>query len=307
MYNSISDSIASHFGKRIWTKFRRGVRDYELINPGDRIAVCISGGKDSMLMAQCIDRLHRNQEIPFDVEYIIMDPGYSPENMQKILDNAALLDIPAKVYHTRIFESAENLAKFIMGFLNSRGKESEGLAILDEKQMESYVRKQGEIGNEFACFGTLTRDPSPEDFFPGDEKHPPSFKFQMAINRLRHIYTDDPDKRTDFIYFVAYGKYAEFYYNSLKMGSTVYVTGPIITRKFNRKVTCPICGHVMSEPALSLYVKVQNLVFVKNCDYTTSDVGELDYDDISDMEEEEERKLAKAVVDGTGGQEKEGK
>ncbi len=111
MYNSISDSIASHFGKSIWTKFRRGVRDYELINPGDRIAVCISGGKDSMLMAQCIDRLHRNQEIPFDVEYIIMDPGYSPENMQKILDNAALLDIPAKVYHTRIFESAEKEQK----------------------------------------------------------------------------------------------------------------------------------------------------------------------------------------------------
>ena len=197
-----------------------------------------------------------------------------------------------------IFESAESLAKFIMSFLNSRGKESEGLAILDETQMESYVRKQGEIGNEFSCFGTLTRDPSPEDFFPGDERHPPSFKFQMAINRLRHIYTDNPDKKTDFIYFIAFGKYAEFYYNSLKKGSTVYVEGPIMTRKFNRKVTCPICGHVMLEPALSLYVKVQNLVFVKNCDYTTSDVGELDYDDISDMNEEKERALAKAVAGG---------
>ena len=111
MNNIISDSISSQFGKSIWTKFRRGVRDYELINPGDRIAVCISGGKDSMLMAQCIARLHRNQEIPFEVEYVIMDPGYSPENMQKILDNAALLGIPAKVYHTRIFESAEKEQK----------------------------------------------------------------------------------------------------------------------------------------------------------------------------------------------------
>lgn len=106
MNTDISDSITSVFGKTIWTKFRRGVRDYGLILPGDRIAVCISGGKDSMLMAQCIDRLRRNNEIPFEAEYVIMDPGYTPENLKHILDNAELLGIPAKVYSTRIFESA---------------------------------------------------------------------------------------------------------------------------------------------------------------------------------------------------------
>lgn len=109
--NSISDSISNEFGKTIWTKFRRGVRDYRLIEAGDRIAVCISGGKDSMLMAQCIARLKRNNEIPFEVEYVIMDPGYTPENLQKITANAQLLGIPAKVYPTQIFESAEKEEK----------------------------------------------------------------------------------------------------------------------------------------------------------------------------------------------------
>lgn len=109
--NSISDSISGEFGRSIWTKFRRGARDYRLIEAGDRIAVCISGGKDSMLMAQCIARLKRNNEIPFEVEYVIMDPGYTPENLQRILDNAELLGIPARVYPTRIFESAEKEEK----------------------------------------------------------------------------------------------------------------------------------------------------------------------------------------------------
>lgn len=109
--NSIEDSITTKFGKAIWTKFRRGVRDYRLISEGDRIAVCISGGKDSMLMAQCINRLCRNREIPFEAEYLIMDPGYSPEDLDKITRNAELLGITAKVFHTRIFESAEKEEK----------------------------------------------------------------------------------------------------------------------------------------------------------------------------------------------------
>ena len=109
--NRIEDSIANKFGKTIWTKFRRGVRDYRLISEGDRIAVCISGGKDSMLMAQCINRLCRNREIPFEAEFLIMDPGYSPEDLKKITDNAELLGIPARVWHTRIFESAEREEK----------------------------------------------------------------------------------------------------------------------------------------------------------------------------------------------------
>ena len=111
MNDRISDSIAYEFGRSIWTKFRRGVRDYELILPGDRIAVCISGGKDSMLMAQCISRLKKNQEIPFEAEYIIMDPGYTDENLNHILDNTERLGIPAKVFSTHIFESAEKEKK----------------------------------------------------------------------------------------------------------------------------------------------------------------------------------------------------
>ncbi|MBP3379453.1 MAG: tRNA 2-thiocytidine biosynthesis protein TtcA [Ruminococcus sp.] len=100
-------SIRQVFGKSIWTKFRRGIRDYRLISPGDKIAVCISGGKDSMLMAQCLKHLHRNGEIPFEPEFIVVDPGYSAENMAKIRKNCEILDISPKFFGTEIFSSAE--------------------------------------------------------------------------------------------------------------------------------------------------------------------------------------------------------
>ncbi len=111
MLNHVENSICREFGKKIWTKFRRGVRDYKLINSGDRIAVCISGGKDSILMAMCIRRLQRNGEIPFEAEYIAMDPGYSPENAEKIKENCSMLDLPVSFYKTNIFESAEKSPK----------------------------------------------------------------------------------------------------------------------------------------------------------------------------------------------------
>ncbi len=111
MLNHVENSICREFGKKIWTKFRRGVRDYKLINSGDRIAVCISGGKDSILMAMCIHRLQRNGEIPFEAEYIAMDPGYSPENAEKIKENCSMLDLPVSFYKTNIFESAEKSPK----------------------------------------------------------------------------------------------------------------------------------------------------------------------------------------------------
>ena len=88
MYScSIEETICREFGKKIWTRFRRGVRDYRLINDGDRIAVCISGGKDSILMALCLMRLQRNGEIPFETRYIVMAHAYSEENLKKINDN----------------------------------------------------------------------------------------------------------------------------------------------------------------------------------------------------------------------------
>lgn len=109
--NSIEQTIVSEFGKSIWTKFRRGVRDYRLIQPGDRIAVCISGGKDSMLLAQCIGRLCRNREIPFEAEYIVMNPGYTPETLSRITENVRKLGIPARFYETGIFRSAADSGK----------------------------------------------------------------------------------------------------------------------------------------------------------------------------------------------------
>ena len=111
MFNQAENSICHEFGRKIWTKFRRGVRDYKLINSGDKIAVCISGGKDSILMALCIRRLQRNGEIPFDAEYIVMDPGYSPENAEKIRENCSMLDLPVSFYKTNIFDSAEKSPK----------------------------------------------------------------------------------------------------------------------------------------------------------------------------------------------------
>lgn len=94
---------------RIWKNFRRAVRDYKLIEDGDRIAVCISGGKDSMLMAVCIKLLQR--EIDFHAKYIVMNPGYSDKNLDIINNNLETLDINAEIRSTRIFESAKNAEK----------------------------------------------------------------------------------------------------------------------------------------------------------------------------------------------------
>ena len=112
MYSgSIEETICREFGKKIWTRFRRGVRNYRLINEDDRIAVCISGGKDSILMALCLMRLQRNGEIPFETRYIVMDPGYSEENLKKIKDNCKLLELPVSFYKTNIFDSAAKSPK----------------------------------------------------------------------------------------------------------------------------------------------------------------------------------------------------
>ena len=81
----------------------KAIRQYELIQPNDKIAVCISGGKDSMLMAMCMKRLVKYSEIPFEVVFLVMDPGYHEINRQKIIDNAALLDIPIKVFDTATY------------------------------------------------------------------------------------------------------------------------------------------------------------------------------------------------------------
>ncbi len=99
-------SINKKFRKAIWNPFVAAVKNYELINAGDRIAVCISGGKDSMLMAKLLQMLQRISKEPFELEYIVMDPGYSEKNRRLIEKNAALLNIPIKFFQTDIFSVA---------------------------------------------------------------------------------------------------------------------------------------------------------------------------------------------------------
>ena len=106
---SIENSIVKKFQKTIWNRFTKGIKEYELIKEGDRVAVCISGGKDSMLMAKCMQRLQKYSYVPFEVEYLVMDPGYNEINRQKIVDNAALLGLPIKIFETRIFNIVANI------------------------------------------------------------------------------------------------------------------------------------------------------------------------------------------------------
>ena len=99
----IERSITKKYRKQIWNPFIRAVREYELIKPNDKIAVCISGGKDSMLLAKLMQMLQRYSEVPFELVFLVMDPGYSAQNREKILSNAELLDIPVTVFETDIF------------------------------------------------------------------------------------------------------------------------------------------------------------------------------------------------------------
>lgn len=107
----IERSLIKKFRKPIWNKFIAGVRDYELIKQGDRIAVCMSGGKDSALLAKLMQQLHKHSEIPFELEFLIMDPGYSERNRKKLLDNCELLGIKPHIFESDIFKCVENVEK----------------------------------------------------------------------------------------------------------------------------------------------------------------------------------------------------
>ena len=107
----IERSIIKTYRIDIWNKFVMGVKRYKMINEGDKIAVCISGGKDSMLMAKCLQHLQKFSDVHFDLEYIVMNPGYNEENRQKIIDNCKLMGIPIKMFETRIFNIVYNQGK----------------------------------------------------------------------------------------------------------------------------------------------------------------------------------------------------
>lgn len=107
-YQLVERSINKKFRKELWKPFIYAVKRYELIQPGDKIAVCISGGKDSMLMAKLMQELHRHSDVPFEVVYLVMDPGYNEINRRKIESNAQLLRIPITVFETDIFAIANS-------------------------------------------------------------------------------------------------------------------------------------------------------------------------------------------------------
>jgi tRNA 2-thiocytidine biosynthesis protein TtcA len=107
----IERSIMKKYRKVLWNPFIGAIKRYELIAPGDKIAVCISGGKDSMLMAKLLQLLQRFSEFPFSLVFLVMDPGYNPQNRQQIERNAALMDIPITVFETNIFAVADKTEK----------------------------------------------------------------------------------------------------------------------------------------------------------------------------------------------------
>ena len=100
----VENSIFSDFNESVWQRFLEAVERYKLIENGDRIAVCISGGKDSMLLAKLVQLLHRRGDIEFEPVYIVMDPGYNEKNRQQIEKNCALLEIPAQIFESDIFD-----------------------------------------------------------------------------------------------------------------------------------------------------------------------------------------------------------
>jgi tRNA 2-thiocytidine biosynthesis protein TtcA len=108
-YEEIERSIIKKFRKSIWAKFISAIKEYKLIQDQDKIGVCISGGKDSMLMAKCMQHLQKYSEIQFQTEYLVMDPGYNEINIKRIIENAEILNIPIKIFKTPIFDIVDRV------------------------------------------------------------------------------------------------------------------------------------------------------------------------------------------------------
>lgn len=128
---NIEKSIIKKYRKTIWRRFTKAINEYELIQDGDKIAVCISGGKDSMLMAKLFQELKRHGKNNFDLVFLVMNPGYNEENWQIILNNAKVLGIPLTVFETDIFNVVADIesnpcylcARMRRGYLYSQAKE----------------------------------------------------------------------------------------------------------------------------------------------------------------------------------------
>ena len=131
-YKEIERSIITKFRKDIWSKFVRAVSDYELIKENDKIMVCISGGKDSFLMAKCVQELARHGKVKFEAHYVVMDPGYNEYNKSFIIDNAKILNIPIEIFESDIFDVVASVdakspcylcARMRRGYLYNKAKE----------------------------------------------------------------------------------------------------------------------------------------------------------------------------------------
>lgn len=130
-YVEIERSIIKKFRKDIWSKFIKAISDYELIKENDNIMVCISGGKDSFLLAKCIQELIKHGKFPFTAHYVVMDPGYNKINRKLIEENAKLLNVPIEIFETNIFDITSTVegnpcylcARMRRGYLYNKAKE----------------------------------------------------------------------------------------------------------------------------------------------------------------------------------------
>ena len=130
-YKVIENSLITKYRKDIWAKFVKGVKDFNMIEENDKIAVCISGGKDSFILAKCMQEIQRHGKINFDLEFIVMDPGYKSENRKLIEDNAKRLNIPITIFESNIFSIVDKVeespcylcARMRRGCLYNKAKE----------------------------------------------------------------------------------------------------------------------------------------------------------------------------------------
>ena len=131
-YKEIEKSIIKKYRKEIWSKFVKAVKEYELISEDDKIMVCISGGKDSFLLAKCFQEIIKHGKFKFDAHYVVMNPGYKKENIELIKKNSKELNIPIEIFESDIFEVVDTIssespcylcARMRRGFLYNKAKE----------------------------------------------------------------------------------------------------------------------------------------------------------------------------------------
>ena len=130
-YQIIENSLITKYRKDIWAKFVKGVQEFKMIEENDKIAVCISGGKDSFILAKCMQEIQKHGKVKFDLEFIVMDPGYNKKNKQRIIENAELMNIPITIFESDIFSIVVNVkvspcylcARMRRGCLYNKAKE----------------------------------------------------------------------------------------------------------------------------------------------------------------------------------------